>query len=144
MSLSSQTISQKIKKVLAKYPQVLFSYLYGSYARNRTGPLSDIDIAFFFKRNLDKNRRDSIKTKIESELTDLVNREVNAIDLNDTNSLTPLLEKEIIYEGKLIFSKDEASRAHFESIAISEWLDWEPYQKFYDQSIIKELETNYA
>lgn len=140
----SNKISQSIKKSIAKRPQILFGYLFGSYARSHIGRLSDIDIALFFKKDLSKSKRDDLRNKIEFELTDLLNIEVNIIDLNDTDSLTPLLEREIIYDGKLIFSRDEAARAHFESVAMNEWLDWEPYQTFYDKSIVKELELDYA
>lgn len=67
-------------------------------------------------------------------------KKIDLIDLNDFGSLTPLLEREIVYDGRLVYSRDEAARAHFESIAIGEWLDWQPYADFYTETAFQEVQ----
>ena len=71
-------------------------------------------------------------------------KKIDLIDLNDFDSLTPLLEREIVYDGILVYSKDEAARAHFESVAIGEWLDWEPHHRTYHDAMERELLEAYG
>ena len=40
-----KSVIEKLRRIMAKYPQILAAYLYGSYAKGCPGPLSDIDIA---------------------------------------------------------------------------------------------------
>lgn len=135
------TKNKKITEILKKYP-VLFAYVFGSQAKGNAGPLSDLDIAVFFKPSVNQKEQDSALSEIEIAIKELFSK-INKIDLivlNETKYLTPLLEKEIVYDGKVIYSKDENARAHFESLAIGEWLDWEPYQKAYDKAILTKSE----
>ena len=44
-----KAIVEKLRRVFARYPEVLVAYLYGSYAKGLEGPLSDIDIAIITK-----------------------------------------------------------------------------------------------
>jgi predicted nucleotidyltransferase len=134
----NQSQIQKIKQALQKYP-VLFGYIFGSWAKSQTGLLSDLDIALYFSPKNSQEERTTAADQIEIALKELFPKisKIDLIVLNDTDYLTPLLEREIVYEGKLIYSIDENARAHWESLAIAEWLDWEPYQKAYDEAVLR-------
>ncbi len=49
MTASPEEIALKLQKVFEEFPEVVFSYLFGSVAEGKAGPLSDIDIAVFLK-----------------------------------------------------------------------------------------------
>lgn len=118
----------KIKAILKKYP-VLFAYVFGSYAKARTRPKSDIDIAVFFDRELTEQERDSLRGEIKEEIAHAL-KKYDQVDIVALNDAYPLLEKEVIYNGKLIYSKDEAAQAHYQARAVSRWLD---YKWHYDR-----------
>lgn len=45
---------EKIKKVLERHREIIFSYLFGSFAKGLKGKESDIDIGIFLKKNFKK------------------------------------------------------------------------------------------
>lgn len=127
----------KIKKVLQKYP-ILFAYLFGSQVLGKTGPLSDIDIAVFFIQGLSKKERDSLSSDIQDELEKELKmpEKIDVVSLNDSQ---PLLEREVVYKGKLIYCKDAAQKAHYEAGAMGRWLDWKWYEDKFNQAIEKQF-----
>ena len=143
--ITKNAIQKKLASIFRTHPSALFAYLYGSYAKGEEGPLSDIDIAVFFDKQLARAKRDKAKDAAEYDIIDAFPKQkIDLIDLNDFDSLTPLLEREIVYDGILVYSKDEAARAHFESVAIGEWLDWEPHHRTYHDAMERELLEAYG
>ncbi|MDO9288280.1 MAG: nucleotidyltransferase domain-containing protein [Thermodesulfovibrionales bacterium] len=47
---------EKLKDIFKDYPYIASAYLFGSYAKGRTGPMSDVDIAVLLKDNAPKGR----------------------------------------------------------------------------------------
>ena len=72
---------EKICEVLRKERQVLFAYLFGSFARNEFRKDSDIDIAVYVKdyKKLPLNFEQKLSLKIEKR----IGREVDIIVIND-------------------------------------------------------------
>lgn len=133
----------QIKKVLKKYQVVKFAYLFGSYNIGREREVSDIDVSLFFDPNLSNNQQNRIEEKIELEILQNLglnsNNKVHLVILNQLSFNNPLLEKEIVYEGRLIDIKDHALRAHFEAKTIHRWCDWQSHQKKFNQATFKNL-----
>ncbi len=125
-------MEQEIQQVLGKYP-VIFGYIFGSFAKGKTGPLSDLDIAVYFDKSVAteddyQNLRYAIKDDLEIKL-----KMPEKIDVVPLNIAQPLLEREVVYKGKLIYNKNDGARAHYEAGAIGRWLDWKWYQDQYDK-----------
>lgn len=140
MYKEAENIVNKLKPFFeAHNSPVLFVYLFGSQAKGKADKLSDIDIAVFFDKNTGESEKNKFLYDFEEKTREILPfvKKVDIVILNDTEYLTPLLEKEIVYNGILVYCKDKNARAHFESLAIAEWLDWEPYQKVYDKAILK-------
>lgn len=128
-------IKQKIESILKKYP-ITFGYLFGSQAKQYSGPLSDLDLAVFFDTATTPQERKELRFKIEEAISKALKCSVDVIPLNDAQ---PLLEKEVVYEGNLIYSQNEAQRTHYEAQAISRWLDWKYHQNKLNQAIINKM-----
>lgn len=140
MNKESEIIVNKLKPLFEVYNSpVLFAYLFGSQAKGKADKLSDIDIAVFFGKNTSESEKNKFLYDFEEKTREILPfvKKTDIVILNDTEHLTPLLEKEIVYNGILIYCKDKNARAHFESLAIAEWLDWEPYKIAYDKAILK-------
>ena len=113
---------------------VVFAYLFGSQARGKVGPLSDIDIAVCFDETVTCDDRFDLRLEVLGELTDLLKTDnVDVVVLNDA---PPLLAHRILKEGVLLFSKDDKVRVEFETKAVLRYLDWKPYIEKYTRQAL--------
>lgn len=124
-----------IQKILKKYP-VVFAYIFGSHAKGKTGPMSDIDIAVFFRPKISEEKQRKLRYKIQNDI-EIALSMPEKIDIVPLNNAQPLLEREVVYDGKIIYNQDDAKRAHYEAGAIGRWLDWQWYDDQYNEAIIK-------
>ncbi len=122
-----------IEKILREN-SVIFAYLFGSYATEIQGRLSDVDIAVFMDKNLSQRERFDKKIRIMSEVSALLKKdEIDVLILNDAY---PLLEHRIIKQGKLIFSQDERERINYEVRATMRYLDFKPFIEKYTEETL--------
>lgn len=130
-----KTKNKKITEIFKKHP-VLFAYVFGSFAKNKVLPFSDLDIAVYVNPVAKRDERNKIISDIREELEKKLKmpQKIDLICLN--NELPPMLLRNIIYEGKLVYSKDEQKRINWESRAMSLWWDWEYYQRQFDEAIL--------
>ena len=122
---------EKICEVL-KERQVLFAYLFGSFARNEFRKDSDVDIAVYVKdyKKLPLNFERRLSLKIEKR----IGREVDIIVINDK----PLsILSEILKHGKVIFSRDERERVRFETFMLGEIQYYNEVMKVFDEARLK-------
>lgn len=78
---------KKIKSCIGQYKKKIpFAFLFGSWARGKQTPLSDIDMAIFFK-----DMRESEKIKVEHQLSLLFDEQVNVLRLED-EYISPLIK----------------------------------------------------
>ena len=123
---------EKICEVLRRERQVLFAYLFGSFARNEFRKDSDIDIAVYVKdyKKLPLNFEQKLSLKIEKR----IGREVDIIVINDK----PLsILSEILKHGKVIFSRDERERVRFETFMLREIQYYNEVMKVFDEARLK-------
>jgi len=89
---------ERLRRIFTKYPEVLIAYLYGSYAKGKESPLSDIDIAIIMKN----------KENFVNLLADIA-RELkipeDKVSITDLLLVDPLLRLKILSEGLEIVNK---------------------------------------
>src|SRR3990170_2336546 len=116
---------ERLSERISKYP-VIIAYLFGSEAKSTSGALSDIDIAVFIDKGIDKSGRFDLRLRLSNELSAIMARMVDLVILNDT----PVqLSFEIIKDGKLIFCSDESTKVDVETEILSRYLDRRYYDK---------------
>lgn len=122
---------ENIIKVLEKEPQVLFAYLFGSYAKGTQDKKSDIDVAIYLKdQNLleiDPLYPSRLAIKIEKALA-----EKRTVDVRVLNDSTLRFKSQVLRYGKLLHSKDEKKRIEFETSSLAEYYDFKPFLEMYD------------
>lgn len=116
---------ERITGCLKRYP-VTVAYLFGSEAKGQSGALSDIDIAVYFDRNVDKSERFDLKLRLSVELSAMTKRTADVAVLNDS---PPRLSYEIIKSGRVIFCSDRIARVDIETGILSRYLDRRYYDK---------------
>jgi len=121
-------ILQKLSTALKAEPDIAFAYLFGSVAKGRSGPLSDVDVAVYFHLNSDVRSRFDRRLELMSKLSRALRRDdVEVVSLHDA----PLdLAFEILAYGKLIFSKVDAIKTAFIFETLRKYHDAAPRRKF--------------
>jgi hypothetical protein len=105
-------IREKIAKILKKEGNILFAYLFGSYARKEARKESDVDIAVFLKDPSIVENDPKFEIKLALKIERIIKRQVDIRVIND-KSLT--FTNQVLKHGKLLFSTDEKERINFET-----------------------------
>ena len=120
-----EKISSKTKKNFQSDKEILFAYLFGSYAKNDTSPRSDLDLAVYLKESLSAEERFQKRLDLIGRLQELPPAPM--IDLVCLNGAPVLLSFNVIHEGKLLCCRDELERIHFEAKTMSRFFDEQYY-----------------
>lgn len=126
--MNKNYIEKKIKDHLSHYDEIMIAYLFGSFVKRDY--FHDIDIAVYLKKDFDKNDLKKYPFGYESEynsrLSHLLKTDIDFVVLNNAEIL---LQQRVINNGKLLFSKDEKYRIHYENYIRKIYLDLEPLRK---------------
>lgn len=128
---------KKIRNVLRKRKEILFAYLYGSFAKDEQRGESDVDIGVFLKAGFKEETFYEVDLALEIERKVGV-KNVEVVVLN--NKPLRFLNQVLRY-GKLIVSKNERERIRFETFVTKSYIDFKPYYKEYDEMRARRLRT---
>lgn len=119
-------IRKKLKHCFAKREEILFSFLFGSIANDKSTGISDIDIAIMLdKSKLDKSKNPyGYKAELLAQLISLLS--FNDIDLIILNEAPLLLKHRIVQSGIEIYTKDEKLSSEFRIKVMEQYLDLKP------------------
>ncbi len=110
---------KKIVEKIKKNKKVLAIILFGSYAKNRATPVSDIDICI-----IGKNLKEGEKAEIEA----CGNEKVSIVFLDEL----PLpVQFRVFKEGKFLYLKNEEIVNTIKAEVISRFLDFKPILERY-------------
>jgi predicted nucleotidyltransferase len=98
---------------LRKNRDVLTIYLFGSYARGREKPFSDIDICVIADKHANKD--------------EILSHSSKKIDISVFHDLPLGMRFRVIKEGKLLFSRDELKLHRIIVATIRSYLDFKPH-----------------
>lgn len=127
---------ERIEGIFKDYPYIAAAYLFGSAARDKAGPMSDIDIAILLKEPFLKGKEliheeDYLSYRIAKVLY------VKEVDIININKQGFVFQHNILQTSRLIYDTDSAFRVKFEMQVISNFCDFEPtirfMEKFYTQ-----------
>lgn len=100
----------ELEALLTSETNVGFAYLFGSLAKGRAGPASDVDLAVHLKADATPSRRFDRKLELEARAERALGRTVQIVVLNDA----PLeLRFNVLAHGLLISARDDAARRRF-------------------------------
>ncbi len=122
----------KCKDILIKYEDIIFAYIFGSYAKDNIRKDSDIDIAIYLKDSIDTYEYLDMKMK----LSEALRREVDLIILND---VTPLLKYEIYKNNILLFTNDKSIENKYKVKTLFEYNDMKRYLDLSYEKTIERL-----
>ncbi|MEA1920571.1 MAG: nucleotidyltransferase domain-containing protein [Campylobacterota bacterium] len=126
-----------IQKVLQKHKEIVFTLLFGSFARNSSNVLSDVDIAIFTDRTLDILEFGMLVSDLEQECQ----RKVDLVILNDLYKTDARLAFNIINAHQIIFCNDKDAYIDFKSDTMQYYFDIEPMYEMFDKQLLKRLDN---
>lgn len=128
-----ETMKRKIVNSLKKEKNILFAYLYGSFARSDETKESDIDIGIFLSNeDHDKFLPEKLMKNIEKAL------EIE-VDIRILNCRDLIFLHQVLKDGELLFSRDEEERIKFETRVYDKYLDFRYYIDQYNKTRRKEI-----
>jgi len=104
---------------LQSMPDIIFAYLFGSFAKGKNFSLSDVDIAVYLKEPSDIQEK---KMEILGTLIDIL--QTDEIDLVDLNSAALPLRMRILENKKVVVDREPFLRHHYESLTMREYFDF--------------------
>jgi uncharacterized protein YutE (UPF0331/DUF86 family)/predicted nucleotidyltransferase len=109
-------LSAHMSKALEGRDEIRLAYLFGSFARGTAHDRSDVDIAVLARPPLGLDETEAL-TRALAEATG------RSVDLVDLEQAPPLLLREVIAGGQVVFCRSETEQAEFELRAIARYLD---------------------
>jgi len=104
---------------------ILFAYLFGSLAKRKAGPLSDVDIAVYCRENVSLPEK---KLEILGNLVRILN--TDEIDLVLLNKASLTLRMKILEHKKIVVDKTPLLRHRYESLTMREYFDFSVKESF--------------
>jgi len=104
----------------ARKESIAIAYLFGSMARGRAGPLSDVDIAVLFRNEEEQGERYELAFQLRQLLG------VESVHLVVLNRCPIELKYRIIKEGRLLFSDSMMTKVELEAKILSQYGDYLP------------------
>jgi len=127
-------IVEKCKNVLMKYENILFAYIFGSYAKGNMRADSDVDIGIYLKEEMNIEEY----LKIRMDLTKICKRQVDLVVLN---AATPLLKYEIYKNNILLFTRDRTIESNYKVKILFEYNDIKRYLEMSYKKTIERLKS---
>jgi predicted nucleotidyltransferase len=123
-----KAMSERIADALSALSEDLCcAYLFGSQARGRAGPASDLDLAILLATDPPPTLQG-----LHLDLADRLGAELGCrVDLVVLNRAPVDLIHRVLREGELVFERDRAARVRFEVRARNEYFDLLPHLQRY-------------
>jgi predicted nucleotidyltransferase len=119
---STHDLTERLRRLLADAPGVLVAYLYGSHARGRAGPLSDVDVALLLDGD-DEERRLELTAAIAHAVAPA---RADVVVLNNAPSA---LSYRVLRDGTVLASRDERARVQHWVRTVDRYLDMAPARR---------------
>jgi predicted nucleotidyltransferase len=125
LSQSNETLIAYLHDFFANRQEIVLAYLFGSLVGRSTGPVHDIDIAVLVSPDqlmkLDQTAPYGYMAQMNAELAHMAR--CDKIDLIILNHAPPVLLREVIGKGKVVYSVSEMERIKFEIAALKKYAD---------------------
>jgi predicted nucleotidyltransferase len=112
---------KKLEKIFKKEGVVL-AYLFGSAARGKMGPLSDVDIAVLFSKKVKKDEYFDKQLKLALEIDEAL--KIYKTEVICLNEAPPLLKHRAVFFGIPIFISNSKLKREFEFRVLQEYEDF--------------------
>lgn len=127
-----EEIKKALKPILIEKDEIIASYLYGSFLYSEF--YEDIDIGILIQKEFIPNTLYEVKLagKLDKVLRPICNP-FKQVDVCVFNNKPLRFLYSVLKNSKIIYSKNDLKRVHFEANVIKEYLDIKPHFENYDK-----------
>jgi len=142
-SQEETTVVRAVAQAVEGRAGVAAAYVYGSAARNRRTPLSDLDVALLYSSDgpegMDRRR-------VASQVAAAVSRRLGGtvVDLRDAEALPLAVQGEIVTRGIRAASAEDVRRVRFEARVRQLYLDFLPFREATTRPALEALRKRYS
>lgn len=129
-----------INEIAKKDKAIITAYVFGSQIKDRANKYSDVDIAILFDDELMKEGYGEHQLKLTTELTEVLNKEIDLIVLNRAPIF---LKYHILKDGVKIYERPDRREHNFEARAIIEYFDFLPMKNKMEEGMLKSIKEGY-
>ncbi len=123
-------IIKRLKTFFSMCNDVVFVFLFGSFAKGKATPCSDLDLAIFFSNNYDFYRINDLKDKL-SEMLNI------AVDIVILNRASPIIKMQALRKGILLVNKTPRIYHEFFVNTVAGYDDLKRVRKEVEENILK-------
>ena len=127
---------ENVRHVLDGRDDVRLAYVFGSVARGRARPRSDVDVAVLFEADPEPRVMDDLA----EELEDAAGRRIDLVDLA---TAPPLLAHQVVSTGTCIVCRHPKDRAAFETRTVIRYLDTAHLRKLQHRYLAKRVQAHH-
>jgi hypothetical protein len=129
-----EALIPKLAETCRRLPVVLL-YLHGSHAHGTQTRLSDLDLALLMEPRAARER-----SEIAAALSALESAcERDDVDVVILNGAGTIIRDRVVRLGRLVYARNDLDRIRFETSAVKEFLDFEPYSRTYNDAFLRRL-----
>jgi predicted nucleotidyltransferase len=107
------------EEIFAPHDNVMIAYLYGSYAKEKQTPMSDLDIGLVLKTSLPFEQASSVRRSIRRSIERLVS--VPEIEVTIFNTLGIEFRGHVLSHSICLFTRDESFLQQYEELTRTEY-----------------------
>jgi predicted nucleotidyltransferase len=126
-----------LRERLARRPEILEAYRFGSHARAEAAAHSDLDLAVYVDRERLPPAPYGYAAELAAEL--MAGLGVERIDLVVLNDAPPLLYQRVLRDGERLFSRDLAATTTRAGRALSRYCDYRQQLRKIDRELAGRL-----
>jgi uncharacterized protein len=135
--METAELAHKLAEFLARQPDVRLAYLFGSHARGRTHPLSDVDVAVVLDDQLSSSEQSHTRLRLTGELMAWLHRD--DVDVVILNQASLLLRHRVLRDGRLLYAVNDSERVRFAAETYQQYLDCRHMYDMLDEAMLTRL-----
>jgi len=130
-----RTPERALLETLESWPGVRLAVLFGSAARGRPDPDSDLDVGVLLDAGQER------AAVLEVALARATGRRVDLVRLD---AAPPLLRFEIARDGRVLLERTPHAWTDFRARAMTDWWDWAPTARLLNRAAVERLRATVA
>jgi len=120
-------IKEKTRHYFESASEVIAAYIFGSFAKGKINPFSDLDIAVLVDDEVKECSYPDLRLKFMMDLSSSLKKETDVVILDQA---PPFLRHQKFKYGKVILERDVKRSRFFKAKSILEYFDFKPIKDF--------------